>query len=338
MKRSILAFTALMMINFTSFSQELLESYVSPISKMTYATGDTIIIGSGGLLNQWSSNRRYSSVFEYQENGDYYSVIKEDQSNKKTVIEKIFSVKEHANNSFKNKVVFRVELENGSKLFVPIEAAIKSKEIVVYQNLLDTKDYSSFSNETTVILEIKEQGLSKESAMLSYIEKIDNEKFREWKADEFLYENEKEQYIARIDSLLGTVGIEDTMILVLPVSLNDYNFEKNTFPVANGVMQYGKRFSNLEFSNYEDYTSISVPKDRAQFFAATTEKSYKGKRSAYVILAVTIDDLKITEYVSSGMNVGSNKPQKKASYTLSILELHCVDNSALFYNYLGSTK
>lgn len=338
MKKTLLLFFLFIGTTLCISQTEVIESYDSPLAGKTYVIGDTITIGEKQYAHQYGGSEYYSFMFEFVEDGEYYSAVSNDLKEKRAVIDKIFEIEDHPYNRFEDKTVIRIKTNDGKSYFIPVEDAIKAKEFVVYENKVDFNGLAPFNNELVVLLKIKNKTLSGEQAMRYYIEELDPDKFRAWKKDEFLYEEEKNEYIRNVDSLSATVDAKDTFVIVLPAMLNDYNFETNSFPFHQGVQAYSKKYGNFDFINYLDFNSLEVPKERAHFYAKTNEKSYTGKRKAFVMLKVIIDDMEIVKKKSSGMNLGGSEVTEEANFSIRILELHCVDNEALFYNYLGGSE
>lgn len=348
MKRTVLLFT-FTISTFLCLSQdfELIDSYLSPISAKTYLIGDSITIGNPEYNRNGSVN--YSNVLHYKKerlNSLYsklsYSHLNQDLSNNTAVIQKIYSNKENEVREFRNSVVLEVITTENKTLFIPIDKALISKEVIVYPNFLEIDGLLPFNNQNATILAIKSENLSKEETMLKYIYKTNQKKFNEWKENEFTYEKEKISYINTIDSLFSTVDQKDTMVIILPVSLGSYSFEKGSFPVVESIQKYSKKvnfaFSNeyLSFVNFSNFSEVIVSKDRAEYFVNSTKKQYDETRTAFVIIKATLEDLSIQEK-SGGMNI-DDRPTITIDYSFKITELHCVDHSALYYNYLGYQK
>lgn len=342
MKRTVLLLT-FTISTFLCSSQdfELIESYSSPISAKTYVVGDSITIGNPEYNRNGSVY--YTNVLQLVENNwDPYSKLNQDLSNNTAVIQKIYSNKENTIREFRNSVVLEVVTTENKTLFIPIDKALSSKEVIVYPNYVEIDGLLPFNSQNATILSIKSENLSKEEAMLKYIYKMDSKKYDEWKNNEFVYEKEKASYINTIDSLFSTVDQKDTMVIILPVSLGSYSFEKGSFPVIESFQKYSKKvnfaFSNeyLSFVNFTNFSEVIVSKDRAEYFANSTKKQYDDTRPAFVIIKSTLEDLSIQEK-SGGMNI-DDRPTITINYSFKIFEMHCVDHSALYYNYLGYKK
>lgn len=353
MKRTILLFI-FTISTFLCLSQdfELIESYLSPISAKTYLVGDSITIGNpeynkNGSVNYTnvlhSRKERLNSLYSQLSYSQLsYSHLNQDLSNNTAVIQKIYSNKENTVREFRNSVVLEVVTAENKTLFIPIDKALISKEVIVYPNYIEIDGLLPFNSQNATILSIKSENLSKEKTMLKYIYKMDSKKFNEWKNNEFIYEREKASYMNIIDSLFSTVDQKDTMLIILPVSLGNYSFEKETFPVVESFQKYSEKvnfaFSNeyLSFVNFTNFSEVIVSKDRAEYFANSTKKQYDDTRPAFVIIKSTLEDLSIQEK-SGGMNI-DDRPIITINYSFKIAEMHCVDHSALYYNYLGFKK
>lgn len=323
----------------SGFSQTstLLNEYLSPISNINYKVGDSIIIGV--------PNRSKNDIFVYKnvfiDKAIWGSIVNVSYnlSKEKGIIVKISSYEDHFIYEFKNSIVFELRMEGFDNLFIPIDKAILSKEVVLFPNPNSTSEHLPFNFQTANILQINAKKLSPESAMLTYIEKLEPKKFQEWKNNEFLYETQKEKYINDVDSVLQIVNIGDTFILVLPVELGSYNFDSNSFPVVESFSKFGETVEfalskdKLSFLNFTNYTSIPVPRNKAEYFANTCSTSYHGTRSAFVILYIEATGIIFSEE-QGGINIGSNI-RNVVEYSLSIIDLSCVDSEALYYNYLG---
>jgi hypothetical protein len=335
----LLFFTLLLIIPTSGISQTptLLNEYSSPISNKNYKIGDSILIG----VPNYAKNETflYKNVFIEQRNLSYFDQVMENLSKHQGVIEKIYSNQDHVRSEFKNSVVFEIKIKGHANLFIPIDKAIISKEVVVFPNPNSSLEYLPFNDQTATILQIKAGKLSPETAMLTYMEKLETKKYEEWKNDEFLYQAEKEQYIRVVDSILKMVSIGDTLILILPVEMGDYDFDSNSFPVVETFSKFGETvafvFSNekMTFKNYAEFSTIPVPRNKAEFLAKSSTKSYIGTQSVYVLLRVKVADVLLSEQ-RGGMNIGSNI-RNVVDYFFSIVDMDCVDSEALEYNYLG---
>lgn len=333
-----LFFALLLLTPLSGFSQTtLLNEYLSPISNINYKVGDSMKIG----VPNYAKNETflYKNVFIEQRNLSYFDQVMENLSKQQGVIEKIYSNQDHVRSEFKNSVVFEIKINGHANLFLPIDKAILSKEVVVFPYSNSTLKHLPFNAQTATILQIKAKKLSQEAAMLAYVEKLEPKKFEEWKNNEFQYQAEKEQYIREVDSVLEIVSIGDTLILILPVEIGDYNFDSNSFPVVETFSKFGETvafvFSNekMTFKNYTDFSTIPVPRNKAEFLAKSSTKSYIGTRSVYVILHVKVADV-LLSVQRGGVNLGSNI-RNVVDYSFSIVDMDCVDSEALEYNYLG---
>jgi len=330
-----------LMISLISYSQdfELIESYYSPISVRSYSIGDTIIIGRPNYKRERDVS--YSNILKYQErNWNQYSKVNQDLSKKNAIIKKIYSNKENNVSEFSNSVVLEVIVQDGSIVFIPIDKALISKEIVVFPNSTERFNNIPFNEKNAMILKIKAEKLKNEAAMIEYVKGVEPEKYNEWKENEFIYEKEKDRNIYRIDSLLKTVNVLDTMIIVLPTELGGYLFKNESFPIIGNILKYSKtlRFSNeyLTFVNFADFSSVNSSKERAEFFVNTNSKTYDGTRQAVVILKAKLESV-LFKIESGGFNVDSST-NKIFDFKFKIIELVCVDNFELYYNYIGNKK
>lgn len=323
---------------FIGFSQdvELLKEYTSPISKTTFRLGDSITVGVASYSK--NGNYRYKSIFVTEKGWSGYNSLTENLSYKSGVVVNIYSNQHHNHQAFKNAVVCELAIDNHANVFIPIDDAILSKEIVVFPNSKPIK-YPAFDNRVSTILLIKSKKLNREDAMLKYVNKIEPEKYEEWNNNEFKYESEKNQYMVDVDSIFKQVNTKDTFTLILSVELNDYQFETNSFPVAQTITKYGKTVEfplssdKLIFSNFSEFSNIPAPRQQAEYFANSTTKSYDGKRSAIVILEVRLDKV-LTTQRESGLNIGSNVYDVN-EFSFTIVQLSCVDSDKFYYNYLG---
>ncbi len=341
-KHLILILILISLVSINGFSQEpvSLGEYSSTISKKRYRIGDSIQIG----VANYSKNGfyRYKNVFVSEKGWTGYRIVTKDLSYKKGVISKIYSNKDHQKREFSNSVVFEVSIDSFDNVFIPIEKAITSKEVVVFPNAITSNKHLPFNAQTSVMLIINSKKLNKEDAMLEYVERLEPKKYAEWKNNEFLFESEKEQYIQEVDSVLSLVTIGDTFTLILPVELGDYNFDSNTFPVIQTYTKYGKTvdfpFSKEKFifSNYSKFSKVHVDKERAEYFAKSMNKSYQGTRSAIVILNVRADKVVETQK-EGGLNIGSSLFDVQ-EFTFHIVDQTCVDSEALQYNFLGGSN
>lgn len=340
MIKSILL-VSLTLISFLSLSQdyELLENYHSPISAKNYTIGDSITIGSPAYNK--NETVLYTNIFQVSENKwDRYINLNKDFSKNIAIVQKIYSNKENTITEFRNSVVLEVITQDGSKFFIPIDKAISSKEIIVYPNEVDMDGYLPFNKQNATILAIKAQNLSNEQAMLEFIKRMNSNKYDEWKNNEFVYEKEKTRYLHTTDSLFATVSKQDTILIVLPANLGNYSFDKESFPIVETFQKYSKKINfalsneSLTFVNFNDFSSVNVSKDRAEYFANSTKKTYEETRPAFVIIKTTLENLTVEEK-SGGMNF-DDRPKKTINYEFKIIELHCVDHSVLYYNYIGN--
>ena len=135
---------------------------------------------------------------------------------------------------------------------------------------------------------------------------------------------------------LSSINSRDTMYVVLPVYLKDYNFEKNIFPVTYSETGYARKTPRIVFLNFDDFSSIPISKERAEFFEAANELTPMGTRSALVAVMFVVDKIESVEPITDHFDRMNEKIENNIVFHVSIKGLHCLDHSSLYYNYLGS--
>jgi hypothetical protein len=319
------------------FSQDfkLIENYTSKISNINYKIGDSIVIGKPLTRGK---NLRYENILVL--NNQQFQNLNEDFSNNVGVIEKIYSNNYNSNYNFNNSIVFELKIKDKPNTFVPIDKAIISKEIVIYELNFSPDKFKSFNKSNSTILKINNSKLTEEQAMLFYYKENNQETYNELKGNEFYYQKNKEKYIKYVDSLKKTVKNTDTLVLILPTKLGKYNFEKKEFPIVEQSMSYGKKFETifsneiLDFENYINFSSVKSEFENAEFFSNSTNLEFDDTRKANVILLVTFSKISFSE--KSGLNIDGLEYNSKIHLQLNIKKLYCVDSNSFYYNFIGS--
>jgi hypothetical protein len=141
----------------------------------------------------------------------------------------------------------------------------------------------------------------------------------------------------KIKADLSSINSNDTLYIVLPVFLKEYNIEKNVFPVAYTETGYSRKAPGLVFLNFDDFSAIPISKERAAFFNAANELTPMGTRSAYVAVLFVINNIEIVEQISTDLENNNEKTESNLVYHVTIKGMHCIDSPNLYYNYLGAT-
>lgn len=315
----------------------MLDKYSSPISSLTYTIGDNVTIGKA---SNTSSTLLYSQVLiETRKPYKSFTKVNFDLSKRTGTIQKIFSNQKSMVSEFSNSVVLEIRLNADTTVFIPIDKALKAKEVVVFTWDFYADNYTEYSEETSTLIDINNQKLGKEEAMLHYLKKHDIAIYNELKSNEFTYEKKKATYINYVDSLRNSIDLSDTFLIILPVQLGKYNFDKGTFPIVEAPMNFGPSYNDvfsgqiLEFDNFNQFASINSNREKAEFFANSTNLKYGDIRQAYVIALIQFKNITYSE--KSGLNIDGPSKSKITHLHFNIRKLFCVDNTAFYYNLIG---
>lgn len=320
----------------------MLNDYSSPVSNMTYKIGDTITIGKSSYSNTNYSNYSYSEVYYPTRNSfSGYNNVNFNVSNRKGTVQKIYSNQANQFSPFSNAVVIELKLNADTSVFFPVDKAINAKEIVVFPLDFNPSNYTQYKGETTTLLNIINQKISKEDAMLMYFKTHEKEKYDQMMSNEFVFEKNKINYVNYVDSLIKSIDLKDTFFIVLPVKLGKYNFDLKSFPIIPSFMNFGNSYKDvlsnqtIEFDNFNQFQSINSTMENAEFFANTTMVEYNDLRQAYVIVLIQYKNTTYTD-VSSGMNLNAPSKSTVTELHFNICKLLCSDNKAIYYNFVGS--
>lgn len=320
----------------TLFGQKVVseKSITSTYSKKTYSLGDTVMIGAPAY------GRSFASIYYYNEDRDQYEVLSGEGNQRKTgLITGIAKLQNHRFHNFAYKTIIQLEDENGKSFFFKHEESEKLGEIVIYKTPFKPDGYKDFDTRADCIYKLKTNEIKGEEAMLQYLEVTDKPKYNRWKTNEFDFNREKKDAQLKFDSLYAEYNIGDTLIFSLEGEIGTYDFEKNAFPVVKSFFGYSEKISNpflgeFLFVNFDEFSMIPAPNDRAEFIVNTTNQTYNKTRKVYFTLKVILKDVEyFPSEVITGMFSGTTKEYYQ--YSMKILEMSVTNNKALYYNYIG---
>lgn len=313
-----------------------LDFVTCQISAKNYKEGDTLIIGKNFY------GEYYSTIYKKNPNDRFYSPVKEKLSEKRLIINGIYQVPKSSPNmpmSFIGKTVIAARTEESVEYLIDFDDATKKNELVVYPVTFDPKGLLPFDIKATSILIAKRKGLDLSQSVKLYMERAEPTEFQKMKNDEFYARRELPRYIAIVDSLMKIRTLKDTFMVILPVALGPYDFQRSHFPIKDVVMRFQQNVKflggeNLKFSNFSSFNSIPSSIERAEFFSKLTPLNSYGFREAYVLIKAVLEKVElVTSYNYN--NVGSAKSED-AHFTFKILEVHAVDSKSFWYNWIGS--
>lgn len=313
-----------------------LDFVTCQISAKNYKEGDTLIIGKNFY------GEYYSTIYKKNPNDRFYSAVREKLSEKRLVINGVYQVPKSSYNmpmSFIGKTVIAARTEDNVEYLIDFDEATKKKELVVYPVTFDPKGLLPFDIKATSILIAKRKGFDSSQSFKFYMERAEQSEFQKMKKDEFYARREGPRYAAIVDSLMKIRTLKDTFLVILPVALGPYDFQRSHFPIMDVVMRFHQNVKflggeNLKFSNFSSFNAIPTSMERAEFFSKLTPLNSYGFREANVLIKAVLEKVElVTSYNYN--NVGSAKSED-AHFTFKILEVHAVDSKHFWYNWIGS--
>ncbi len=346
MKPEIMRHLVLFILLFTAsasaiFAQEAekLKKYQSAVSKHTYSRGDTIIVGETGK-NVFSAEKKYAAVFvKDKKNVCGYKELDSVISGTPCVIKNILSFKEHCTFEFKNSVVFEVQGPDNRTLYLPIDKALQSKEVIVFTNPVKPAAINWLDEKAVFLLNLEQfKGSSADNA-LKYCKIVDPKKGKMYDLDMTRFEKDKPEWTKKLDAARKQVHFRDTFYVSLPAYLGKYAFDKGEFQIVDDPSVYGSKplkytsDSKIQFDNFKTANTLKSAKENADFFLNVNTPDYNGNRKAYakikvICTSVSKDPTVLVTADNPGINI----------LHLTVLEISMVDSENQQYNYIGKKK
>lgn len=320
-----------------SYTQELekLRRFTSESTSISFSKGDTLQLGYPGK-NAFQKKQKYFSVFvKNAKNICGFSELDTVLFGTYFVVKNMVKYGEHCSFEFANNTVAEMVSFNGETIFVVLEKALQSKELVIFPNPLPLNKLRMLDDKTVFLMTL---GTSTPSAdvALKYCRLADPEKAKVYESNLALFENDKDSWVKKLDEARKKSGIKDTFWIEVPAFISSFSNDKNEFKVVDSPGAFGTKpvgvniDTRINFENFTAFSTLSSTKNKASLYINTTTADYnKNRKATLLVKAVCTSVLKVK-------NNGPTGELNTLNFT--VLATYAFDAEQLKYNFIGSKK
>jgi len=276
----------------------LMSQSFTSFEEIRYNVGDTVVFG-------YKSNPKtgiYQHIKEYNYNNSIYSGVPIDNFGKYAIIIDIIKDDNIFYNYNDSIIVVGKKGLRGFKLFVNINEAIKSGEVISLYDRSLKPDITTpaMSDTATFVLNVLVNKVDLEKNIIdSYLREFDKE-YRNYANDEFAYNEKLAESEPYIRTLINNYDTTTKYYINHKVSFGEYNFDNNSFDITYypedeyelgaffiGFNKYNRK---LKLVNIEEFKKIRIDPTIANKFIKRRKNEY-GKINRNVYLKVFITPL-----------------------------------------------
>lgn len=310
------------------------ETSVQIYDGTTLRVGDIIQAGYKPSIYQYNTIKVMA--------GNYLRDYKEDIAFSKLEVTAIKGTNRAYTSSIKEATLTVRELSSGKELFIDINNAIETGEVIAKPAKRLYPDAKFLSDDLLLALTLKVNKLAvTDKEILFFISLRDKGLYQKCRADEFEYNSVKAKYSKQLEDMMNNFDFTSTYYVNNQLIIDKYDFSKNGYPInfienkKVGFMKYGDY--NFAFPAYELFRFIPV----TQEYGNEVNKRRQGRGSynsnvAYGRFYFKLID-KMTELKKIDI-LNMENLYRKTLIGTKLVGVEVYDFKHCDYNFIGSVK